>query len=119
MTKEFADDSHELVDKRDIQNVKPWTSTFSIQVNITKDPVERQSVATLQFTESDIDVLYQALVKGRENQSQTLEAVRRENEFLEDALDKIKRLALLAQIKDKNDSFAKIVGITKDALGEE
>ncbi|ODV42743.1 hypothetical protein AWV79_24285 [Cupriavidus sp. UYMMa02A] len=54
----------ELVDNQDLSKTKPWIKTKSIEANITKEGLQRQSVAHIEFNEQDILALHQALVQG-------------------------------------------------------
>jgi hypothetical protein len=54
-TKEFYDDSHEIVDvKKLADSLKPWHSTAKVAVNLSKDGIERQAVGTIEFDPNDI-----------------------------------------------------------------
>lgn len=118
-TRDLADDTHQLVDTVEVMHVKPWTSYVDIKANITKDPRERESVATIRLSGSDIDNLYLALVRGRQIQSAALDKAKEDIEAFESTLGDIKRLALTARINDKNESFSRIVSAVNAALGDD
>lgn len=110
-TKDYSDEAHKLVDTLEIADRKPWSTFTDLHVNITKEPNERESVATLRLTESDVDNLYQSLTKGRENQAKEILKMRL-------ALENIKRTALVFQIKNKDENLQKIFEDAKSALGD-
>jgi hypothetical protein len=63
-TKDFGDDTHQLVEERDLsKDVKPWSDNYVFQANLTKEPLaERQAVAHVTLSEDDVIGIHRALM---------------------------------------------------------
>lgn len=64
-TKDLSDDSHEEVASINLSEVlPPWDSAVHVRANITKDAIERQAVAHVEFTRDDLLALHGRFVEG-------------------------------------------------------
>ena len=116
-TKEIWDDSHEIVDRKDLsKGLGPWTDTTSIKVNITKDISERQAIAHIEFAEADVLGLYQAMVQGWKEEAQALKEMRKEVHFLRQALREIHEKASYAEIFGETETLSQINTVVNNTL---
>lgn len=118
-TKRFDDDSHILVDEKQLGVSGTWEKDKNIIFNITKDGTEREAVGTIRFSEEDIEKLYFSLIQSRLNAY---------TKFCEmkAGLESIKNIAMLAPLQEKasgnglgpnvSEKFEKILDIVKASL---
>jgi hypothetical protein len=84
-SKPFSDESHELVYTTDLAKVtKLWHDSVVFQANITKEPVERQSLAHVVLNSEDVLTLHSTLITGLLARSANLEKMERK-------IDKVKQ----------------------------
>lgn len=107
-TKDFGDDTHQLVEERDLSSdIKPWSDNYVFQANLTKEAfAERQAIAHVKLSEDDVIAMHRALMDEKLRQ---YNAARDKIKTLETQLMQI-RLALLSSTKS---DAAKISDVKK------
>ncbi len=64
-TKDFSDESHEEVSSINLsETLPPWDTVVRVRANITKDAIERQAVAHVEFTRDDLFDLHSRFLEG-------------------------------------------------------
>lgn len=117
-TKDFGDDQHELVDRKDLSDTTPWTESKLITANMTKDHIERQSIAHILIDENDVLALHQGLVKGLMREAKSADELRRKVNSLTDALTEVRKVARLRNMNGTDEALAKVVEIVDAAVNE-
>jgi hypothetical protein len=73
-TKPLHDESHELVSTINVkQSASYINGTVVVLANVTKEPLERQAVAHIQFEDEDIFALHQRYIAGLVAKASALE----------------------------------------------
>ena len=86
-SKPFTDESHELVSTTDLAKVtKLWHDSIVFQANITKEPIERQSLAHVVLNSADVLTLHSTLLTGLLARSANLEKLERKVEKVKNNL---------------------------------
>jgi len=119
-SKDFGDNSHELVDTKDLSSdTERWTVSKIVETNITKDGIERQAVTNIVLEEGDVVALYQGLIKGWQEKIGTFDALTKEALEQKQALNQIYRIVRLRNPKEADaEVITKIMSIAESVLNE-
>jgi hypothetical protein len=118
-SKDFLDDSRELVDTKDLSKEKhPWTGLKNFRVNLSKESTERQSIGHIVINAEEITTLHQGLVAGLLEKSNRCEIYEEQVKLLKKALSDIKHRALVGKLTSKDENFEKIKNIVEDVFEE-
>lgn len=108
-SKDFEDDSHILVDSRDLsENDKPWSKNCKFEVNVSKESNERHSVVNLVIEEGDILALHKGLLRGIYAKAKKHDETLKEKTMLIESLESIRTKISLSKLKDTPDILDKI-----------
>ena len=72
-TKDFSDDSHELVDTKNLAEISPWHASIRVAVNLSKEPLDRQAIGHIEFEPEDVLSLLATLIEGLRQRSAELD----------------------------------------------
>lgn len=108
----------ELVDNQDLSKTKPWIKTKSIEANITKEGLERQSVAHIEFSERDVLALHRALVQGLARRAQEADRLEDRASSLMEALRLVVAQVDGFRLVGWEEALSQIRNIARSALKE-
>lgn len=106
-SKDFSDDTHQLVSNNELsKDMKPWSGHYMTSANLTKEVApERQAIAHIGLSESDVLALYRALI---DEKLRLFDALQRENTNLKLKLlrleNKITELKVIAGVSGDTDN---------------
>lgn len=116
-SKDFSDDSHELVAKHDFSKEKiTWTEQVRVRLNASKEAYERQSVAHVAVDQNDVLALYEGLVAGLVEKANRLAEVEERELALRGALRSVKLKLELHRIRENENLVADLLEIVADSL---
>ncbi len=110
LSKDFEDDSHLLVDSRDLsKNNNPWSKSCKFDFNVSKEGHERHSVVNLVLEEQDILALHKGLLQGIYDKATKYDQTLKEKHTLIKTLESIKLKLSLLKLKSNSDTLDEIV----------